>query len=70
MAILSALSSLYYRTANLMMDMYSEDTIWKAIPLMKKEDTLRKVNNLVEQNLSEKDFLERIEEIFVFQKGN
>ena len=63
MAILSALSSLYYRTANLMMDMYSEDTIWKAIPLMKKEDTLRKVNNLVEQNLSEKDFLERIEEI-------
>ena len=46
-----------------MMDMYSEDTIWKAIPLMKTEDTLRKVNNLVEQNLSEKDFLERIEEI-------
>ena len=70
MAILSALSSLYYRTANLMMDMYSENTIWKAIPLMKKEDTLRKVNNLVEQNLSEKDFLERIEEIFVLQKGN
>ena len=70
MAIHSALSSLYYRTANLMMDMYSEDTIWKAIPLMKKEDTLRKVNNLVEQNLSEKDFLERIEEIFVLQKGN
>ena len=65
MAILSALSSLYYRTANLMMDMYSENTIWKAIPLMKTEDTLRKVNNLVEQNLSEKDFLERIEEIFV-----
>ena len=70
MAILSALSSLYYRTANLMMDMYSEDTIWKAIPLMKTEDTLRKVNNLVEQNLSEKDYLERIEEIFVLQKGN
>ena len=41
MAIHSALSSLYYRTANLMMDMYSEDTIWKAIPLMKTEDTLR-----------------------------
>ena len=65
MAIHSELSSLYYRTANLMMDMYSENTIWKAIPLMKKEDTLRKVNKLVEQNLSEKDFLERIEEIFV-----
>ena len=63
MAIHSALSSLYYRMANLMMDMYSEETIWKAIPLMKKEDTLRKVNNLVEQNLSEKDFLERIEDI-------
>ena len=59
----SELSSLYYRTANLMLDMYSEDTIWKAIPLMKSEDTLRKVNRLVEQNLSEKDFLERIEEI-------
>ena len=63
MAIHSALSSLYYRTANLMMDMYFENTIRKAIPLMKTEDTLRKVNNLVEQNLLEKDFLERIEEI-------
>lgn len=57
------LSSLYYRTANLMMDMYSEDTIWKAIPLMKSEATLKQVNNFVEERLSEEEFLNQLKKI-------
>ena len=59
----SALSSLYYRTANLMMDMYSEDTIWKAIPLMKSEATLKQVNSFVEDGLSEEEFLNQLQKI-------
>lgn len=56
-------SRLYYKTINLMMDRYSKTTVLKAADIIGSKNLLNEVNILVEQNLSETDFMQKIREL-------
>lgn len=61
-------SRLYYKTINLMMDRYSKDSVLKAADIIGSKNLLDEVNVLVEENLTEVDFLKKLNNLK--QKAN
>lgn len=61
-------SRLYYKTINLMMDRYSNDSVLKAADIIGSKNLLDEVNVLVEKNLPEVDFLKKLNNLK--QKAN
>lgn len=55
-------SRLYYKTINLMMDRYSKTTVLKAADIIGSKNLLIEINTLVERNLPEADFIQKIKE--------
>ena len=43
-----------------LMELYSENTVLTALPITLQEDTLLKVKDLLEKELSEKEFLKEL----------
>lgn len=56
-------SRLYYKTVIMMMRKYTKDTVLKAADLMNSKMLLTEVNGIVEQNLPETDFIQKIKEL-------
>ena len=56
-------SKLYYKTVIMMMRKYTKDTVLKAADLMNSKMLLTEVNGIVEQNLPEADFIQKIKEL-------
>lgn len=53
----------YCRLVILLMGRYSKSTVLKTVDLLKSESTIKETQDIIEQNLSEKDFLRKIEKI-------